>query len=164
MNSDKTCTVNLSCLIDKTVEEDPYSDQIESLIVQTTADPNLNSGKTCMGNLSCVNEGLLAEAPANETNRRNSTAMTCNSGQANGDEPSQTNGDEPNGVPPRNANSVHSCSCQRLVNEMVTLKYTISSLKSSIYSFETILKDHDIVLSLYNRSSDLNERYLREIT
>ena len=151
LNSDTTCTVNLSCLNDKSIEED-YSDLNESLIVQTTADPNLNSGKTCIGNLSCVNEGLLSEALANETNRQNSTAMTCNS--------SQTNGNESNGVPPRNANSVHSCSCQQLVNEMVTLKYTISSLKSSIYSFETILKDHDIVLSLYNRSSDINERYL----
>ena len=98
---------------------------------------------------------MLAEALANETNRQNSTAMTCNS--------SLTNGDEPNGVQPTNANLVHSCSYQQLVNEMVTLKYTISSLKSSIYSFETILKGHDIFLSLYNRSSDLNERYLREI-
>ena len=117
LNSDRTCTVNLSCLNDNSAEEDPYSDLNESLIVQTTADPNLNSGKTCIENLSCVNEGLLAEALANETNRQNSTAMTCNS--------SQTNGDEPSGVPPRNTNSVHSCSCQQLVNEMVTLKYTI---------------------------------------
>lgn len=46
---------------------------------------------------------------------------------------------------------------------MVTLKYTISSPQSSIFSFETILQDHDIVLSLYTRSSDLNEKYLREI-
>lgn len=127
LNSDKTCTVNLSCLNDKTVEEDPYSDLNESLIVQTTADPNLNSGKTCIGNLSCVNEGLLAEASANETNRQNSTAMTCNS--------SQTNGDEPKGVPPRNANSVHSCSCQQLVNEMVTLKYRYNLKSKVIYIF-----------------------------
>ena len=26
-----------------------------------------------------------------------------------------------------------------------------------------MLKDHDSILSLYNRSSDLNEKYLREI-
>ena len=103
-----------------------------------------------IGNIFCVNEGtMLAEALANETNRQNTTAMTCNS--------SQTNGDEHNGVQPTNANSVHSCSCQQLVNEMER-RNTMSSLKSSIYSFETILKDHDIVLSLYNRSSDLNER------
>ena len=103
-----------------------------------------------IGNIFCVNEGtMLAETLANETNRQNTTAMTCNS--------SQTNGDEHNGVQSTNANSVHSCSCQQLVNEMER-RNTMSSLKSSIYSFETILKDHDIVLSLYNRSSDLNER------
>ena len=31
------------------------------------------------------------------------------------------------------------------------------------FLFETTLKDYHSILSLYNRSSDLNEKYLREI-
>ena len=33
----------------------------------------------------------------------------------------------------------------------------------TVFSFETILKDHELILSTYNRAADLNEKYLREI-
>ena len=32
-----------------------------------------------------------------------------------------------------------------------------------IFSFETILKDHELIVSTYNRAADLNEKHLREI-
>ena len=33
----------------------------------------------------------------------------------------------------------------------------------TLFSFETILKNHELILSTYNRAADLNEKYLREI-
>ena len=33
----------------------------------------------------------------------------------------------------------------------------------TVFSFETILKDHELILSTYNRAADLNEKYLGEI-
>jgi hypothetical protein len=40
----------------------------------------------------------------------------------------------------------------------------MSTLPSSVLSFENVLKNHDTILSLYNRAADLNEKYLgREI-
>ena len=80
------------------------------------------------------------------------------------DNSSRINGDEVNGVQVINTSSVHSCSCQQFATELVSLKYKISNLQTTIFSFETTLKDHDTILSLYNRSSDLNEKYLREIS
>ena len=124
---------------DNSVEEVPCSDLNESSAAEITVDSDLNNGQACIGKLPGVNKGsILADALANEKNRANSTAMTFNS--------NQTNRDDANGAQPTNTISVHLCSCQQLANEMVTLIYTISSLQSSIFSLETILKD--IVLSL----------------
>ena len=56
------------------------------------------------------------------------------------------------------------CLCQnQLTNEVNGLKTKISNLQTSINSFETTLKDHDSILYLYGKSTDLNEQYQREI-
>jgi predicted RNase H-like nuclease (RuvC/YqgF family) len=56
------------------------------------------------------------------------------------------------------------CLCQnQLINEVNGLKTKISNLQTSINSFETTLKDHDSILYLYGKSTDLNEQYQREI-
>ena len=56
------------------------------------------------------------------------------------------------------------CLCQnQLTNEVNGLKTKISNLQISINSFETTSKDHDSILYLYGKSTDLNEQYQREI-
>ena len=55
------------------------------------------------------------------------------------------------------------CACRQASRDIESLKSIISKLQSSVDSFEIILKDHDSVLSMYNRSADLNEKYLKEI-
>ena len=88
-SNQRSSEARLAANDDESVEEDPYSDQIKSLTVQTTADPNLNSDKTCTVNLSYLNDKTVEEDPYSDLNE--SLIVTCNS--------SQTNGDEPNGVP-----------------------------------------------------------------
>jgi predicted nuclease with TOPRIM domain len=39
----------------------------------------------------------------------------------------------------------------------------MSTFQSSVLSFENVLRNHDTILSLYNRAADLNEKYLGEI-
>ena len=128
-----------------------------TITLQITTDSDLNDNQAFIENLSSASESsILAEALAKGTNFESNTAMTDNS--------SQINGDEVNGVQVINTSPVHSCSCQQFATELVSLKYKISNLQTTIFSFETTLKNHDTILSLYNRSSDLNEKYLREIS
>jgi hypothetical protein len=46
----------------------------------------------------------------------------------------------------------HSCAWDQVTTDIESLKSKISTLK-----------DHDTILSLYNRAADLNEKYLGEI-
>ncbi len=141
---------------DESIEEDSSSDLNRSITVQITTDPDLSNSQACLGNLSNANESsILAETFTKEINFENSTAMNDNS--------SQRIRDEVNNVQITKTNLAHSCSCHQFATEIMNLKYKISNLQTTIFSFETILKDHDTILSLYNRSSDLNEKYLREI-
>ena len=39
----------------------------------------------------------------------------------------------------------------------------MSFLQSTVFSFEKILREHETILSLYNRAADLNEKYKIEI-
>ena len=39
----------------------------------------------------------------------------------------------------------------------------MSTLQSTVLSFENVLRDHDTILSLYNRAAELNDKYLKEI-
>jgi hypothetical protein len=57
----------------------------------------------------------------------------------------------------------YPCLCQQVTLDIESLKSHISKLQSSVFSFEIILKDHDSILSMYNRAADLNEKYLKEI-
>ncbi|CAB4034407.1 Hypothetical predicted protein, partial [Paramuricea clavata] len=56
-----------------------------------------------------------------------------------------------------------NCACSQSSKDIEILKSTITKLQSSIDSFEIILKDHDSVLSMYNRAADMNDKYLKEI-
>ena len=42
--------------------------------------------------------------------------------------------------------------CQQVTLDIESLKSHISKLQSSVFSFEIILKDHDLILSMYNSS------------
>ncbi|CAB3985758.1 Hypothetical predicted protein [Paramuricea clavata] len=142
---------------DESIEDVSTNDLNSTITLQITTDSDLNDNQAFIENLSSASESsILAEALAKGTNFESNTAMTDNS--------SQINGDEVNGVQVINTSPVHSCSCQKFATELVSLKYKMSNLQTSIFSFETTLKDHDTILSLYNRSSDLNEKYLREIS
>jgi hypothetical protein len=55
----------------------------------------------------------------------------------------------------------YPCLCQQVTLDIESLKSHISKLQSSVFSFEIILKDHDSILSMYNRAADLNEKYLK---
>ena len=57
----------------------------------------------------------------------------------------------------------HSCPLDQVTTDIESLKSKMSTLQSSVLSFENVLKDHDTILSLYNRAADLNEKYLVEI-
>ena len=52
---------------------------------------------------------------------------------------------------------------QKVALDIENLNTHLSDLHSHGISFETILKDHELILSTYNRAADLNEKYLREI-
>ncbi len=39
----------------------------------------------------------------------------------------------------------------------------MSTLQSTVLSFENVLRDHDTILSLYNRAAEPNDKYLKEI-
>ena len=56
-----------------------------------------------------------------------------------------------------------ACVCKKLlwISRILLPIYLICIV--TIFSFETILKDHELILSTYNRAADLNEKYLREI-
>ena len=56
-----------------------------------------------------------------------------------------------------------ACVCKKLlwISRILLPIYLIC--KVTIFSFETILKDHELILSTYKRAADLNEKYLREI-
>jgi fructose-specific component phosphotransferase system IIB-like protein len=142
---------------DESIEDETTNDLNSTITLQITTDSDLNDNQAFIEDLSSASESsILAEALAKGTNFESNTAMTDNS--------SQINGDEVNGVQVINTSPVHSCSCQQFATELVSLKYKIFNLQTTIFSFETTLKDHDTILSLYNRSSDLNEKYLREIS
>ena len=74
----------------------------------------------------------------------------------------QTCGDEidKTQAPQTNQEYVQS---QKVVKDIESLKSTIIKLESTVHSLETIIKDHDAILSLYNNATDLNARYLKEI-
>ena len=55
------------------------------------------------------------------------------------------------------------CLCEQVSSDIKNLKAWFSELQSSVFSFETILKDHDSILYMYNKAADLNEKYLKEI-
>ena len=60
-------------------------------------------------------------------------------------------------------------SCQTInqttdnLQDIESLKNKMSSLQSAVFSFENILREHETILSLYNRAADLNEKYMIEI-
>ena len=57
-----------------------------------------------------------------------------------------------------------ACVCKKLlwISRILIPIYLIRIV--TVFSFETILKDHEVILSTYNnRAADLNEKYLREI-
>ena len=56
-----------------------------------------------------------------------------------------------------------ACVCQKLlwISRILIPIYLICIV--TVFSFESILKDHELILSTYNRAVDLNEKYLREI-
>ena len=57
----------------------------------------------------------------------------------------------------------NACVCKKLlwISRILLPIYLICIV--TIFSFETILKDHELILSTYNRAADLIEKYLREI-
>jgi chromosome segregation ATPase len=57
----------------------------------------------------------------------------------------------------------HSCTWDQVSTDIESLKSKMSTFQSSVLSFEKVLKDHDTILSLYNRAADLHEKYLGEI-
>ncbi|CAB4012089.1 Hypothetical predicted protein [Paramuricea clavata] len=59
----------------------------------------------------------------------------------------------------------YSCTWpwDQVSTDIESLKSKMSTLQSSVLFFENVLKDHDTILSLYNRAVDLNEKYLGEI-
>ncbi|CAB4033332.1 Hypothetical predicted protein, partial [Paramuricea clavata] len=57
----------------------------------------------------------------------------------------------------------HSCTLDQVTTDIDSLTSKMSTLQSSVLSFENVLKDHDTILSLYKRAADLNEKYLVEI-
>ena len=56
-----------------------------------------------------------------------------------------------------------ACVCQKLlwIPRISIPIYLICIV--TVFSFETILKDHELILSTYNRAADLNEKYVRDI-
>ena len=56
-----------------------------------------------------------------------------------------------------------ACVCKKLlwISRILIPIYLICIV--TVFSFETILKDQELLLSTYNRAADLNEKYLREI-
>ena len=56
-----------------------------------------------------------------------------------------------------------ACVCKKLlwISRILIPIYLICIV--TVFSFETISKDHKLILSTYNRAADLNEKYLREI-
>ena len=56
-----------------------------------------------------------------------------------------------------------ACVCKKLlwISRILIPIYLICIV--TLFSFETILKDHKLILSTYNMAADLNEKYLREI-
>ena len=56
-----------------------------------------------------------------------------------------------------------ACVCQKLlwISRILIPIYLICIV--TVFSFETILKDHELILSTYNRAADLNEQYRREV-
>ena len=65
----------------------------------------------------------------------------------------------------RFVNSKHNCSCLcgDAVKEINGLKSKIEDLQSVVCSLESVLKDQETILSLYNRAASLNEKYIKEI-
>ncbi len=57
----------------------------------------------------------------------------------------------------------HSCLSDQVNTDIESLKSKMSTLQSTVLSFENVLRDHDTILSLYNRAAELNDKYLREI-
>ena len=56
-----------------------------------------------------------------------------------------------------------ACVCKKLlwISRILIPVYLICIV--TVFSFKTILKDHALILSTYNRAADLNKKYLREI-
>ena len=56
-----------------------------------------------------------------------------------------------------------ACVCKKLlwISRILIPIYLICII--AVFSFETILKDHELILSTYNRAADLNEKYLIKI-
>ena len=52
---------------------------------------------------------------------------------------------------------------QKVFKDIESLKSTIIKLESTVHSFETIMKDHDAILSLYNNATkrEISERNTR---
>jgi hypothetical protein len=57
----------------------------------------------------------------------------------------------------------HSCTRDQVSTDIESLKSKMSTFPSSVLSFEIVLRNHDTILSLYNRAAYLNEKYLGEI-
>ena len=57
----------------------------------------------------------------------------------------------------------HSCFSDQVTTDTESLKSKMSTLQSTVLSFENVLRDHDTILSLYNRAAELNDKYLKEI-
>ena len=57
----------------------------------------------------------------------------------------------------------NACVCQKLlwISRILIPIYLICIV--TVFSFETILKDHELILSTYNRAADFNEKYLIKI-
>ena len=58
---------------------------------------------------------------------------------------------------------IHSCICDKGTTDIERLEAKISTLQSSVIVFQNVLKDYDVILSLYNRSAELNKKYLKEL-
>ena len=57
----------------------------------------------------------------------------------------------------------HSNVCDKVTTDIESLEAKVCTIQSLGISFENILKVHDVVLSLYNRFAELNEKYLWEL-
>ena len=58
----------------------------------------------------------------------------------------------------------HSCTWDQVSTDIKSLKSKMSTFQSSVLSFENVLKDHDTILSLYNRAAENEKtRYINSI-